>query len=83
MDGIEILCVFCDCGDNILVILLIVWSEINECVVGFDVGVDDYLIKLFEMDEFEVWLCVLFCCKDLLFVDVEKFGDLIFDCISC
>lgn len=31
-------------------------------VVGFDYGVDDYIVKLFDIEEFLVRICVILCC---------------------
>lgn len=40
-------------------LMLIVLGELENCVEGLDVGVDDYLIKLFVMVELLVRLWVL------------------------
>lgn len=39
---------------NIPILMLTALSQINEKVKGFDLGVDDYLTKPFEMDELKV-----------------------------
>lgn len=60
--GLDILCNLCYQGWFILVLLFIVWDKVVDWVVGFDSGVDDYLIKFFDFDELQVWVCVLICC---------------------
>lgn len=45
---------------------------------GFDVGVDDYLIKLFVFVELVVWLCVLSCWEVILVIEIE-IGEFIID----
>lgn len=44
-----------------LVFILIVRDCWSDKVVGFDVGVDDYVLKLFYMEELFVCLCVFLC----------------------
>ncbi len=39
---------------NIPVLMLTALSELNDKVKGFDIGVDDYLVKPFEMEELQV-----------------------------
>src|SRR5574344_1710870 len=39
---------------NIPILMLTALSELNNKVKGFDIGVDDYLVKPFEMDELKV-----------------------------
>ncbi len=39
---------------NIPILMLTALSEINNKVKGFDIGVDDYLVKPFEMEELKV-----------------------------
>lgn len=43
-----------DSTKNIPILMLTALSEINNKVKGFDIGVDDYLVKPFEMDELKV-----------------------------
>lgn len=61
-DGIDVLCMLCGCGFVLLVLIVIVCDVVVDCVKGFDVGVDDYFVKLFDFDELGVWMCVLICC---------------------
>ena len=44
---------------NIPILMLTVLSQINDKVRGFDIGVDDYLVKPFEMEELRVRLRAL------------------------
>ncbi|MBR6098845.1 response regulator transcription factor [bacterium] len=39
---------------NIPILMLTALSQINDKVTGFNIGVDDYLVKPFEMDELKV-----------------------------
>ena len=39
---------------NIPILMLTALSQINDKVKGFDIGVDDYLVKPFEMEELQV-----------------------------
>lgn len=40
--------------ENIPIIMLTALSQLNDKVNGFNIGVDDYLVKPFEMDELQV-----------------------------
>lgn len=44
---------------NIPILMLTALSQINDKVKGFDIGVDDYLVKPFEMEELKVRLRAL------------------------
>lgn len=44
---------------------MIVCDLVIDCVFGLDYGVDDYIVKLFVIEELLVCLCVLFCCIDI------------------
>lgn len=46
---------------------------------GFDVGVDDYLVKLFYFDEFVVCICLLMCCYYGCVVNCIEVGVLLLD----
>lgn len=50
------------CYDYIFVLFFIVKDILDECVRGLDVGVDDYLVKFFELWELLVRVWVLLCC---------------------
>lgn len=41
---------------NIPILMLTALSQLNDKVKGFDIGIDDYLVKPFEMDELKVRL---------------------------
>lgn len=43
-----------DSTNNIPIIMLTALSQINDKVNGFNIGVDDYLVKPFEMEELQV-----------------------------
>ncbi len=43
-----------DYTKNIPILMLTALSQINDKVKGFDIGVDDYLVKPFEMEELQV-----------------------------
>ena len=43
-----------DSTKNIPILMLTALSQINDKVKGFDIGVDDYLVKPFEMEELQV-----------------------------
>lgn len=47
LDGLSVIECWCQVGQGFLVLVLIVWVCWYDKLVGFDVGVDDYLIKLF------------------------------------
>lgn len=45
-------------GSCIFIILIIVKDDVEEWVMGLDVGVDDYIVKFFNFDEFFVCIWV-------------------------
>lgn len=49
------------------------YDEIIDWVKVFDVGVDDYLIKFFLIDELMVWLWVMYCCVEMFLGFVSGF----------
>lgn len=63
LDGLSVIECWCSNGCSFLVLVLIVCGCWYDKLVGFDVGVDDYLIKFFQVDELVLWLCVLICCS--------------------
>lgn len=63
MDGFLLLLNLCKSGVSIFCICLLVFGEIEDRIVGLDVGGDDYLVKFFEMVELKVCICVLMWCK--------------------
>lgn len=46
-------------GDDMLIIMFIVCDKLEDKLVGFEKGVDDYFIKFFVMVELVVWVSVL------------------------
>lgn len=54
----------------ILILMLLVMGVVLDCVIGLEMGVDDYLVKLFDLCELLVWVCVLLCRQDKLCVQV-------------
>lgn len=62
MFGFDVFKCLCVCNFNFFVLILIVVDSVDECVKGFDFGVDDYMVKLFVFNEFEVCVCVLIWC---------------------
>lgn len=85
------------CNDNVLVLMLIVYGLVDDKVDCFGVGVDDYVVKLFELCELVVCICVLICwqvgvgmiqfvCGDFVYVfGMCEFccGDVVFVLCCC
>lgn len=76
MNGIDVCWVLCvDFG--VLIVMFIVKIDIVDVVLGLELGVDDYIMKLFKFKELVVWVWVWLCCNDdefvemLFIVDVE------------
>lgn len=44
------------------VLIVIVCDDLDSCLVGLDGGVDDYIIKFFDLFELFVCICVVLCC---------------------
>lgn len=63
----------------LLVLILIVVDSVEECVKGLDLGVDDYMVKLFVLFELEVCVCVLVWCGIGGGVMFVCYGLLVFD----
>lgn len=78
-DGLCVLVGMCECGDSMLVLMLIVCDGIEDCVQVLDVGVDDYFGKLFDFCEFEVCCCVLLWCVCGQVSEVVQIGGFQFD----
>lgn len=66
-------------GANTPVLLLTARSDTADRVKGLDAGADDYLVKPFEMDEFEARIRALSRRKDLDFGTSDVIGELSFD----
>lgn len=63
MDGIEIcICICVELG--VFIIMFMVCSDMVDVVRGFEVGVDDYMVKFFNLKEFVVCICI---CLWLIF----------------
>lgn len=45
---------------DILVMFLLGKLDLLDCVKGYNVGVVDYIVKLFNVEEFMVCICVLY-----------------------
>lgn len=58
-----------------LILMFILKFEEIDKVLGFELGVDDYMIKFFGIWEFQVCVKVLFCCMDQWKVLVQKEGE--------
>lgn len=41
--------------------MLLVMGVMLDCVIGLEMGVDDYLVKFFDLCELIVCVCVLLC----------------------
>lgn len=64
----------------IFVLFFIVKDIIDDCVIGFDLGVDDYLVKLFVFDELLVRIWVLMWRIIGNIFNVFEIVDLVVDC---
>lgn len=47
----------------VLILMFFVMGKIEYVIKGFDVGVDDFFVKLFKIEELVVWVCVFYCCN--------------------
>lgn len=66
-----------------LVLIFIVCDMFEDCISGFDIGVDDYLVKFFVLEEFNVCICVLFCWYNNQGDNEISVGNLCFNVICC
>lgn len=81
-DGFEVfrwLCV----QKQMFVLLFMVCDVIEDKVVGFEFGVDDYLFKLFVYVEFFVCICLLLWCVLCNVCDILYVVDLEIDLFKC
>lgn len=60
-DGMEVCCEVCKKYEMLIIMLIVKDFEIDK-VLGFELGVDDYVIKLFSICEFIVCVKVNLCC---------------------
>lgn len=65
MDGFDVLKKFC-LSYSMLVFMFIVRGDDYDWILGFEMGVDDYLFKFFNYCELVVWIKVIVCCYNLL-----------------
>lgn len=82
MSGFDVLYKLCSENLGLLVLLLMVKDVVEDCIVGLIVGGDDYVIKLFSIEEVVFWLWVLLCCMGVMIVDSGVqlvVGDLVLD----
>lgn len=61
VDGWKVFVEICYCGD-MLVIMLIVFDQDIDKLIGLCIGVDDYVVKLFNLVEVVVCVQVVLCC---------------------
>lgn len=82
MDGVEVCEILCSNFFilNILICFFIVCLEDYLQIVGFDVGVDDYIVKLIKMCVFISCVKVLFCCQEIIVLKEKVEIDLVIDC---
>lgn len=72
-DGVEVCCEVRKKYDMLIIMLMVKDLEIDK-VIGFEIGVDDYVIKLFSICEFLVCVKVNLCCQLIIvFVEEELF----------
>ena len=79
LGGLEILRRLRRRGDAVPVILLTARGDTGDRVAGLDAGADDYLVKPFEMDEFEARTRALLRRRNLDYVSLDRIGALTFD----
>ncbi len=79
MSGLDVLRSLRTRGATTPVLVLTARSDTRDRVTGLDAGADDYLVKPFEMDEFEARIRALSRRKDLDFGTSEKVGELVFE----
>lgn len=61
MFGIEVCCQICLIFVVLIIMFMVKDFEVD-IVVGFEFGVDDYIIKLYFLCELFVWMWVVLCC---------------------
>lgn len=61
-DGFEFMCCLCDdvCIWYILIVMLIVCGDLEDRVLGLEIGVNVYLVKFFAFKELLSMVCLLF-----------------------
>lgn len=56
------MCEYWCCG----LVIVIGWGDVIDKVVGFEIGVDDYVMKFFDLCELLVCIKVVLCCLVLV-----------------
>lgn len=64
-NGLMLICVLWECL-MVGIILVIGCSDWIDCIVGLEMGADDYVIKLLELCELVVWVKNLFWWIDFV-----------------
>ena len=83
MSGTEVLETLRKEGCTVPVLLLTAKNELEDRVLGLDLGADDYLAKPFHMDELLARLRAMLRRRENFTPDVLSFGDLSLDPRSC
>lgn len=69
VNGWDIICMLCSVGKGMLVLLLMVFGMIEYRVKGFELGVDDYLVKFFVFVELFVWVRIFFRWGNMMIME--------------
>lgn len=84
VNGWDIVCMLCFVNKGMLILLFIVFGIIEHCVKGLELGVDDYLMKLFVFVELLVWVCTFLWCGVVVIIESQfQVVDLMVDFVSC
>lgn len=81
IDGFDVLKFIWKKNVMFFVLILIVWDKILDKIFGLDVGVDDYLFKLFEIEELLVRIRVFECCLSIVFYIIVSVKNVSFDIV--
>lgn len=75
IDGLMLCWEIC-CFFDVLVVMVMVKIEEIDCLLGLEIGVDDYICKFYSFWEVVVWVKIIFCCCklqcDLQVLDVQS-----------
>lgn len=72
-DGLEVMRRLCECTCwCVVIIVFIAKDELNDRIVGLRLGVDDYVVKPFSLEEFVVCVDVVLCWVDTVRADLES-----------
>ncbi len=83
MSGTQVLETLRAEGNRTPIMLLTAKNELEDRVLGLDLGADDYLAKPFHMDELLARLRAMLRRRETFLPDVLRFGDLSLDPKSC